>query len=211
MRALIGVLGAAVLVMAGLGLWVHSRTGAAGGNSTSAELSTAADAVRDTGGETVPSFNLPTLAPYRQEWGNSIDYENFAGKKPLVINFWASWCPPCRREAPLLEAAWQKHRAKVQFIGVNFQDQEADALAFIEEFAQSFPSGADRRGDTGLDFGVFGMPTTYFVDPDGTIRAAKVGEISAGELEKKMSELLSAEGPPELTAGPDHGPGRQIP
>jgi cytochrome c biogenesis protein CcmG/thiol:disulfide interchange protein DsbE len=194
-RVLIGILWAAVLVMAGLAFWVNSQTRNADGNGQPVELKTAADAEREASGKTVPSFSLPTLPPYLEEWGNSIDYEDFAGKTPLVVNFWASWCPPCRREAPLLEAAWQKHRARVQFIGVNFQDQEADALEFIEEFGQTFPSGADRRGETGLDFGVFGMPTTYFVDPEGTIRAAKVGEISADELETKIAQLLAAERP----------------
>jgi cytochrome c biogenesis protein CcmG/thiol:disulfide interchange protein DsbE len=192
-RVLIGILWAAVLGMAGIAFWVNSQTRTANGNSAPAELKTAAEAETEASGTTVPNFSLPTLEPYREEWGDSINYEDFAGKKPLVINFWASWCPPCRREAPLLEAAWQKHRTEVQFIGVNFQDQEADALEFIEEFGHTFPSGADRRGETGLDFGVFGMPTTYFVDPGGTIRTAKVGEISAEELETNIAQLVSAE------------------
>jgi cytochrome c biogenesis protein CcmG/thiol:disulfide interchange protein DsbE len=192
LRVLIGILWAAALVMAGLALWLNNQRSAAG-TSTSSQLQTAAEAETEVSGKTVPNFSLPTLPPYREEWGDSINYEDFAGKKPLVINFWASWCPPCRREARLLEASWQKHRTNVQFIGVNFQDQEADALEFIDEFGQTFPSGADRRGETGIEFGVFGMPTTYFVDPDGTIRAAKVGEISAEELETKIAQLLSAE------------------
>jgi cytochrome c biogenesis protein CcmG/thiol:disulfide interchange protein DsbE len=195
MRVLISVLWTAVFVMAGLAFWFNSQTRNADDNGQPAELKTAADAEGEASGQTVPSFSLPTLPPYRVEWGNSIDYEDFVGKTPLVVNFWASWCQPCRREAPPLEAAWQKHRAKVQFIGVNFQDQEADALAFIEEFGQTFPSGADSRGETGLAFGVFGMPTTYFVDPDGTIRSAKIGEIRADELESKIAQLLPAERP----------------
>jgi cytochrome c biogenesis protein CcmG/thiol:disulfide interchange protein DsbE len=195
MRVLVVILWASVLVMAGLSLWVRSQTRSGLEVGTAAELKTAADAEREASGKTVPNFSLPTLEPYRGEWGDTLDYQEFAGKLPLVINFWASWCPPCRREARLLEASWQKHRTQVQFIGVNFQDPEADALAFIEEFGQTFPSGADRRGEVGIEFGVFGMPTTYFVDPNGTVLAAKVGEISAEELEENIARLLAAERP----------------
>lgn len=62
---------------------------------------------------------------------------------PLVMSVWASWCLPCRREAPLLEAAWQEHRDKVRFIGINHRDQEDAALAFIAKFGQTFPCGTD--------------------------------------------------------------------
>lgn len=175
---------AAAVVFAGLNLGVTLKGGAGGPESTEAAPSLA--------GKPAPDFRLPTLEPYRAEWGETLALEDFLSERPLVVNFWASWCVPCRREAPLLEAAWQRHRGRVQFIGVNFQDQEAEALKFIEEFGQSFPSGADPRGEVGVAFGLFGVPTTYFIRPDGMIRAQKVGELSEEELDAYLKELLLA-------------------
>jgi len=126
-------------------------------------------------------------------WGDTIEYEEFVGSGPLVINFWASWCLPCRNEAPLLEAAWQEYGERVRFLGINFQDREADALAFLEEFGHTFPSGADPRGEAGRDFRLIGVPTTYFVDARGTIRTVKVGEIDAAELESNVAGLLAVD------------------
>ena len=191
LKVLAVILWTVAAVAVGLALWIRQKP------STPLQLSqpnpkAAASLEREAAGKRVPNFRLRTLEPFRDEWGDTLDYQEFTGKAPLVINFWASWCVPCREEAPLLEAAWQKRGERVQFIGINYRDQEEDALDFIAEFGQSFPSGADPRGDVGLEFGLFGIPTTYFVDPDGTIRSVKVGEISADELESKLEELVEA-------------------
>lgn len=187
-KVLIGILWASVAVMAGIALYVRQQPSPPLEVSGS-ESKTATEAERTSTGKSVPDFSLPTLEPYRDKWGDSLDYQEFAGRAPLVINVWASWCVPCRKEAPLLEAAWQEHGERVQFLGINYQDQEEDALDFIEEFGHTFPSGADPRGDVARDFGLFGVPTTYFVDPDGTIRTVKIGEISADELESNIEGL----------------------
>lgn len=191
-KVIIGVLWALVAVMGGLALWVWQKP-APSINVWGADLKTAAESEREAAGKTVPDFSLPTLEPFRGEWGTTLDYQDFAGKTPMLINFWASWCVPCREEAALLEAAWKTYGERVQFLGINYRDQEADALDFIEEFGHNFPSGADPRGEAALDFGLFGVPTTYFVDRDGTIRTVKVGEISADELESNLEQLLSAD------------------
>ena len=193
-RVLIGILWALVALMAGLAVYVRQQSSPAL-RVAGAELQTGKEMARESIGKSVPDFSLPTLRPYRDEWGETLDYQEFADKVPLVINFWASWCIPCRKEAPLLEAAWQRYEGRAQFLGVNYQDQRADALEFIEEFGHSFPSGADPRGEVGLDFGLFGVPTTYFVDPDGTIHSVIVGEISADELESNIYGLLATEAP----------------
>ena len=197
LKVLIGILWALAAVVAGLALYFRQQQQPSPGLRVwGADLETAREAATEAEGEStgkkVPNFSLSTLEPFRAEWGETLDYREFAGTEPLVINFWASWCVPCREEAPRLEAAWQKYGDRVQFLGINYQDQEADALAFIEEFGHGFPSGADPRGEVGLDFGLFGLPATYFVDPEGTIRSVKIGEISADELESNIQGLLTA-------------------
>lgn len=94
-----------------------------------------------------------------------------------VINFWASWCAPCRVEAGLLEAGWQANQAEITFIGVNMQDTEPAARAFIDEFGLSYPNGPD-TAQWGRRFGVTGLPATFFVDAQGVIRRAVLGPIT---------------------------------
>ncbi len=137
-----------------------------------------------------PGFVLPTLRPYRAKWGDSIVMSNLVGPKPIVLNFWASWCPPCRREAPMLESYWQRYQDRALFLGVNFQDGEEAALAFIREFNLSFPSGADPRGSVGVDYGVYGLPETFFITKEGRVLARHVGELSAKQLEGYLARLL---------------------
>lgn len=148
-----------------------------------------------TSGDALPDLELATLEPYREAWGDALRLRDLAARTPLVVNFWASWCPPCRREAPLLEAAWQKYQGRVQFVGINLRDQEDAALAFIQEFGQSFPSGADPRGEAAIAFGLVGVPTTYFVAQGGRMQTVKVGEITGDELEQRLQALLSAQVP----------------
>lgn len=156
-------------------------------NGMTSSVTTSTPAVSS---DKVPDIELATLPPYREEWGDTLRLHDFAGRIPLVVNVWASWCPPCRREAPLLEAAWHKYRDRVQFIGINLRDSEGAALDFIQEFGQSFPSGADPRGDAADAFGLVGVPTTYFIEASGRIDSAKVGEIAEEELALRIQALL---------------------
>ena len=111
--------------------------------------------------------------------------------KPVVINFWASWCPPCREEAPILEKVWQLYRERgVTFIGVDIQDKEDDALAYIEEFDITYPNGRDSNGRVTIDYGVGGIPVTFFVDREGMIVSRWVGAINEDLLVARIEELL---------------------
>ncbi|GAB5603230.1 TlpA disulfide reductase family protein [Thermus sp. FJN-A] len=136
-----------------------------------------------------PEFTLPVLLPYRAAWGEELRLSQHFGR-PIVLNFWASWCPPCRREAPMLEAYWQRYQDQVLFLGVNFQDTEEAALAFIQEFGLSFPSVADPRGRVGIDYGVYGLPETFFIDAEGRVLARHVGELKPKDLEGYLRALL---------------------
>jgi cytochrome c biogenesis protein CcmG, thiol:disulfide interchange protein DsbE len=122
--------------------------------------------------------------------GSQIDLGALRGQG-LVINFWASWCAPCRVEAELFEAAWRAERDNgIVFVGVNRQDTLAAALAFLDEFAVSYANGADEDSRWSNSFGVIGLPTTFFIDAEGYIAAVVWGPItSAGELARQLEKI----------------------
>lgn len=111
--------------------------------------------------------------------------------KPVVLNFWASWCfPACYEEAPDLEAAWQTYRERgVVVLGVDIQDREADGKAFLQRFGLTFPNGLD-PGTIAIDYGVYGVPETFFIDKRGQIRYKHVGALTQALLRAKIEELL---------------------
>jgi cytochrome c biogenesis protein CcmG/thiol:disulfide interchange protein DsbE len=130
--------------------------------------------------------------------GKVIRLEDFRGKA-VLINFWASWCIPCRAEAPALESAWQKYKDRdVVFLGVNIQDNEKDARAFMKEFGITYLNGRDESGKVAIDYGVWGIPETFFTDPHGRITYKHAGElrdpIIAAKLDEVLRGVVSAEG-----------------
>ena len=120
--------------------------------------------------------------------GRAVRLEDFRGKV-VFINFWASWCPPCRAEAPMLEATWRGLKEHgVVFLGVNTQDEEPRARAFLEEFDISFPNGRDPGGRIAIDYGVWGLPEAFIVDPAGRITYKHIGTLGAALLTAKIDE-----------------------
>ncbi|MGH2688670.1 MAG: TlpA family protein disulfide reductase, partial [Actinomycetota bacterium] len=110
-------------------------------------------------GEQGPEFALPLLAT-----PGTLTSAELRGS-PVVVNVWASWCGPCREEAPVLEAAWRRYRGRgVRFLGVNVQDSQEDAQAFVREFGITFPSVRDTDLDLWRKLGVRGVPETFFLD-----------------------------------------------
>ena len=129
-------------------------------------------------------FTLPLFG------GGNITLSNLKGK-PVVLNFWASWCPPCREEAPALQKVSQVYKDKdVTFIGVDIQDREADAQAFIKEFGVTYPNGPDIGGKITIDYGVRLLPVTFFINRDGVILTRWEGAINEGLLTNKIEEML---------------------
>lgn len=112
---------------------------------------------------------------------------------PAVINFWASWCVPCRREMPALQAAHLPYGDQVTFIGVNHQDSRDAALAFLDETGATYPSGYDPAGDVARRYGLFGLPTTILVAADGEIVATRTGEVTSDELKTMIGRLVGGD------------------
>ncbi len=111
---------------------------------------------------------------------------------PVVVNFWASWCDPCRREAPLLERTWrQAHDRGVLFVGLNQQDVLADARRFLRDFGTSYPNVRDPGNEVARRWGIVGLPQTFFIDSDGRVVAHVLGEASAAELRSGIEAALS--------------------
>lgn len=131
-----------------------------------------------------PDFTLTTFK------GTTISLEGLKGK-PIVINFWASWCPPCRIEAPLLERTWRAYKNRdVVFVGVDVQDREEDALNYIREFDITYPNGPDPTGEISIDYGVSGLPVTFFVSKKGEIVRRWVGAIERSVLISSIEEIM---------------------
>ncbi|MGH7409520.1 MAG: TlpA family protein disulfide reductase [Candidatus Methylomirabilis sp.] len=123
--------------------------------------------------------------------GGNTSLEQLRGKA-VVLNFWASWCfPACYEEAPALEAAWQTYRDRgVMVLGVDIQDRDAEAKAFIERFKLTFPNGPDPQGKISIDYGVYGVPETFFIDRGGKIHYKHVGALDKKVLQAKIEEML---------------------
>jgi cytochrome c biogenesis protein CcmG/thiol:disulfide interchange protein DsbE len=118
-------------------------------------------------GERVPQFELPLL----EGGGKTLSSRVLQGRA-VVLNFWASWCAPCRDEAPLLERVWRQYRNDgVVFVGVNIRDAASDAKRFVNEFNITYPIVRDESQTLANDLGVFGLPETFFVDHEGRLLA----------------------------------------
>jgi DsbE subfamily thiol:disulfide oxidoreductase len=133
-----------------------------------------------------PDFELPSL-----EGGEPIRLSSFRGDV-VVLNFWASWCAPCRLEAPGLRRVSERYRGEgVRFLGVDYRDDDAAARAFVEEFRLKYPSVADPSGSLADDYGLIGFPTTFIIDPEGTIRYRFVGYLDEAVLERSVNDVLT--------------------
>lgn len=133
-----------------------------------------------------PAFSGETLRDRRR-----LD-DGFIRGKVAVVNFWGSWCGPCRDEQPALEALWKEYGPRdVAFLGINTRrDQEAAALAYLEEFAVTYPSIYDPPSRIAFDFGVRVMPATFVIDRDGMIAAQIFGALRD---EADLRRILDAE------------------
>lgn len=137
-----------------------------------------------TVGHPAPAFDLERLdSPGRLRLAD-------LGGKVVVVNFFASWCIPCREEAPALVRVWERYRrSDVVLVGIVYQDTPESAKAFHERMGQTWPIGSDPDGRTALGFGVFGVPETYFIGRDGVIAGRHIGPIDEQTLIRGIDTL----------------------
>ena len=114
--------------------------------------------------------------------------------KPVVLNFWASWCGPCADEAPVLQDAARRYADRVTFVGVDVQDLDTDAQAFVRKYAITYPTGSGNAGPISIQYGMRGVPETYFIAPDGRL-IRKWNTLTAADLEQFLAELQRASSP----------------
>jgi peroxiredoxin len=134
-------------------------------------------------GWTVPDVRLPTLD------GDSVALSDFRGR-PIVVNFWASWCPPCREEFPVLEAARDRHLEDgLEILGITHNDGPTYSQAFVSERGAAWPMLVDADDRARNAFGAMGLPTSYFVDAHGVVRQVHFGPLDERTLEAELASI----------------------
>jgi cytochrome c biogenesis protein CcmG/thiol:disulfide interchange protein DsbE len=136
-------------------------------------------------GFTAPNFSLASLDNKTYRISGKRD-------KPVIINFWASWCGPCRQEAPDLKKVYEKYQDQLDFYAVNMtaNDDIESAKSFVEEFGFTFPILLDEKGTVSDQYQVISIPTTYFIDRDGIIKYKIIGATDRGSFEQYVKELV---------------------
>ena len=109
----------------------------------------------------------------------------------VVVNFWASWCDPCRDEAALLEGTWRREQGSgIVFLGLDYLDQDPAAKAYLAEFNVTYPSGPDLQSKAARRYGIKGVPETFFISPAGEIVETIIGPISSqAQLDSLLDEI----------------------
>jgi cytochrome c biogenesis protein CcmG/thiol:disulfide interchange protein DsbE len=139
-------------------------------------------------GQPAPHFSLPRI-----DADGTVELGDLDGQV-VVMNFWASWCIPCRAEHQALSAAWGRYRERgVVVLGVSFEDPREAAVAFRDELGGDWPLVEDPGSRTSIDYGVFGVPETFVIDPDGTIVAKTTGAVTYEWLTEEIARALRSE------------------
>lgn len=135
-----------------------------------------------------PNFTLEALD------GSTLDLASLRGK-PVIVNFWASWCVPCRKEFPILAQALRDHSDEgLQMVGIVYRDLPGDARQFGKKYDVDWPLLIDPDGDTATAFRVQSIPTTFFIDADGMIRSFVYGQLTTRIIDKQLAALARSAG-----------------
>ena len=160
---------------------LYSRLGA----GLEAQQLASSDEAEPENGETAEKIAAPDFTVYDAE-GGEVHLSGYSGK-PVVLNFWASWCGPCKREMPEFQAAFEELGEDIAFLMVNMTDGSREtvdtASSFVEEAGYTFPVYYDRDMDAASAYGAYSLPTTYFIDAEGFVIARAAGAIDGETLQ----------------------------
>jgi peroxiredoxin len=175
------------VVIAGL-VWFFDRPGTAA--SQSVTVTASASGAEPRVGKPAPDFELTMID------GTKVHLSDFKGK-PVWINFWASWCPPCRAENPDIETVYNAHKDADGLVLLAAAIGEGrDAVAsYMQRADLHYPVGADSDTQIAADYRVLGIPTHIFVDREGIVREIRVGAMSEKTMEKKVAQIIAAPAP----------------
>jgi cytochrome c biogenesis protein CcmG/thiol:disulfide interchange protein DsbE len=135
-----------------------------------------------------PEFNLILFDHFEQD---QLSLSNLRGQV-VVVNFWASWCVECYKEAELLEQAWQDYKDRgVMFVGVDYLDTDKEGLAYMEKYGITYPSGPDLGSKISKDYAITGVPETFFIDREGHIMHVQIGPIERDDLYSLLDRLIA--------------------
>jgi Thiol-disulfide isomerase and thioredoxins len=112
-----------------------------------------------------------------------VQLSDFRGEKPVFINFWATWCPPCMREMPEMQRLYAARGDEFEILAVNFLEHRPQVIPWVEEYGLEFPILMDVTGEVSSRYGVWSYPTSVFIDKDGIVRGRFVGELSYQMME----------------------------
>jgi cytochrome c biogenesis protein CcmG/thiol:disulfide interchange protein DsbE len=146
-------------------------------------------------GQPAPGFALEDLAG----GDTTVVVADRAGR-PVVVNFWASWCVPCRTEMPALEAVHQRFAGRVAFVGVDHGDQRDPARELVAATGVTYPMGFDPNGTVAVDYGLVGLPSTVVVGSDGRVESVYLGAVDSDRLGAALASLVADGDEPTCSA-----------
>jgi cytochrome c biogenesis protein CcmG/thiol:disulfide interchange protein DsbE len=141
-------------------------------------------------GHPAPDFSL--AMPGSSTGKSVLSLSDFKGKS-VVLNFWASWCAPCKEELPLLESTWKRMQAQgkdVIFLGIDFQESNSTASSFLRQNSITYPTVLDSSGSVALTYGITSLPDTFFINRNGTVSSKELREITAQVLSSNLQLIL---------------------
>jgi cytochrome c biogenesis protein CcmG/thiol:disulfide interchange protein DsbE len=131
-----------------------------------------------------PAFTLKTLD------GQQVSSRSLQGK-PVVVNFWASWCLDCEYEHPTLMRAWKRYGKSVTFLGIDYQDHAADARSFLHKYGGGWTQLTDPGQLTAINFGVYGVPETYFINRKGRVLYKSTGPVTWSLMTREIEKITA--------------------
>jgi len=182
------LLGSALPVLALFALlgWASFRPGGnPGGFGVNAEFGQV-----EVSSDQAAEFSLELMA------GGTLTLSELRGKS-VMVDFWSSWCPPCRQEARVLAEVYREYEGlPVEFVGVDIWDEPSAAREHIDRYGVTYPNGIDANGIIAINYGVTGLPEKFFIDHDGIVVKKFVGPMSPSKLRAILDEMLGASSPP---------------